>query len=470
MAPRMHDPDTHQNLTGNHVSTLSYRPVTTRQTREHGAQFCLMESPEYKCFDLCYSFKTLVHVEYGSLQQLHDAAWNYWDNWAKIFGTGQDVRMSYEKALWNLIIFMFGHYIDASKCHGAWKGHWAILALKCFTVVDELGRFQKWYKIADLRKSGVMKTQWKELPREPQDDCCSSYNLALAAMGIPKQPSYGHPKLLGQYFDHVYHQSQNIGQLTRKSQDKATDYNESVYNQKLAELLSYLQGSGDLNYLPRHRPGPTSLLNPEIILSEADFRAAYRKKKGWISEKWTYREEEPNQYCCDHLEAQLDWNGDPKDLEREEDDVDKKDHEALYSELDDYPGDMPDLEETESVNTSVYDRLGATPASTTISTDMEAAGDMFNLSMGPLELPAPQEANDSMDQTDEALSDDDQLQDMFKVPIGVLVSQDPPLSRPQLDPQVLMAQAKLKSGRQTLPPPPELRAQKDDPDTRNVVL
>ena len=90
--------------------------------------------------------------------------------------------------------------------------------------------------------------------------------------------------------------------------------------------------------------------------------------------------------------------------------------------------------------------------------------------MGPLELPAPQEANDSVDQTNEALSDNDQLQNMFKVPTGVLVSQDPPLSRPQLDPQVLMAQAKLKSGQQTLPPPPELRAQKDDPDTWNVVL
>ena len=139
MASGMHDPDTRRNLTGYHVSTFSYHPVTTRQTREHGARFCLMESPEYKCFDLCYSFKTLVCVEYGSLQQLHDAAWNYWNNWAKIFGTGQDVRMSYEKALWNLIIFMFGHYIDAFKCHGAQKGHWAILALKCFTVVDELG-------------------------------------------------------------------------------------------------------------------------------------------------------------------------------------------------------------------------------------------------------------------------------------------------------------------------------------------
>ena len=68
MVPRMHDPDARRNLTGNYVDILSYHPVTTRQTWEHGAQFCLGESPEYKCFDLCYNFKTLVRVEYGSVQ------------------------------------------------------------------------------------------------------------------------------------------------------------------------------------------------------------------------------------------------------------------------------------------------------------------------------------------------------------------------------------------------------------------
>ena len=61
-------------------------------------------------------------------------AWNYQNNRAKVFGMGLDVRMSYERALRNLIMFMFGYYIDAFECHGARKGHWAILALKCFMV------------------------------------------------------------------------------------------------------------------------------------------------------------------------------------------------------------------------------------------------------------------------------------------------------------------------------------------------
>ena len=91
MSPRMHDPDTRRNLTGNYLTILSYHLVTTRQTREHGAQFCLGESPEYKCFDLCYSFKTLVCAEYGSLQNLHEAAWNYQNNQAKCL---VPVRMS----------------------------------------------------------------------------------------------------------------------------------------------------------------------------------------------------------------------------------------------------------------------------------------------------------------------------------------------------------------------------------------
>ena len=181
------------------------------------------------------------------------------------------VRMSYEKTLRNLIMFMLSYYIDAFECHGAWKGHWAILVLKCFTVADQLGRFHHWYKRADLRKPGVMKTQWKELPHKPQDDCHSSYNSALAAMGSPMRPSYGHPKLLGWYYDHVYHQSRHIGQLTRKRWDDSTDYNESVYNREFNELMSYLHGSQDLNHPTWPCPGPNSLLNPEIVQPEEEF-------------------------------------------------------------------------------------------------------------------------------------------------------------------------------------------------------
>ena len=48
--------------------------------------------------------------------------------------------------------------------------------------------------------------------------------------------------------------SRNIGHLTWKSQDKDTNYNESMYDQELNELLSHLWGSGDLEYLTWDSP------------------------------------------------------------------------------------------------------------------------------------------------------------------------------------------------------------------------
>ena len=295
-------------------------------------------------------------MEYGGVTQLLDTTWNYRNNRARVFGNHEDTQMSYEKALRNLIVFMFGHYINSFECHRAWKRHQAILTLECFMVADELGRYHHWYKRVDLTRPRIRQTWWKDLLQDPQDDSHSSYCSALAAMGDPKQPSYGHPKLLGWYFNHMYHQSQNIGHLTQKAWDKTTDYNESVYNCELNELISHLRGVGDLDFSTRHQLEPMSLLNPEIILPEAAFQAAHRKKKGWIDKSWTCGGEKLGQYSHNDLEARLDWNGKPEELEREKDAIDEIDHEAMY--LDDYQDDIPDLEESKSVSNSVYDQLG----------------------------------------------------------------------------------------------------------------
>ena len=160
--------------------------------------------------------------------------------------------MSYEKGLQNLIVFLFTHYIEAFECHGAWQGHRAILVLECLMVMDELGRYHHWYKRADLRKPGIEKTCWKDLSSTPMEDHWSSYIPRLTALGSPKQPFYRHPQVLGRYFDHVYHQSQNIGQLTRKARDKTTSYNETVYTWELGKILSHLRGLDDLNHSTKH--------------------------------------------------------------------------------------------------------------------------------------------------------------------------------------------------------------------------
>ena len=213
------------------------------------------------------------------------------------------------------------------------------------------------------------------------------------------------------------------------------------------------------------------MLNPEIILPEAAFWAFRGENTGWLDEESWADGEKVEPYEYDRLQTQVDWCGDPEELVRMKDAVDQRDHESMY--LEDYLEDMPDLEETMSTGTSIYDRLGATPANTTMSTDIEAAGDMFNLSMGPPEMPEPHwqdEPDTSHSST--ALSDDEQFNDMFKVPCKVPECWDQvPVMQSGLNFRTLMAEAQFKSGWRALPPPPELRLhRKDDKDTRNVEL
>ena len=214
-----------------------------------------------------------------------------------------------------------------------------------------------------------------------------------------------------------------------------------------------------------------SLLKPEIILPEAAFRSFWGKNTGWLDEDSWAEGEKVKPYEHDWLQTRVDWCSDPEELVRTNDAVDQKDHESMY--LQDYPEDMPDLEETMSTGTSVYDRLGATPANTMMSTDTEAAGDMFNLSMGPPEMPEPHRQDEpDASHSGAAPSDDEQFNNMFKVPPKVLECRDQvPVMQPGLDFRALMAEAQFKSGQRLLPPPPELRLhRKDDKDTRNVEL
>ena len=460
MAPGQHALDAHWNLTSNYNFNRSH-PISMRQNWDHGAPFCLGENPDSKRFDLCYSFKTLVRLDYGGFGQLHQAAWNYRNNWVAAFTRSED-----EKVLQNLIVFLFAHYIEAFECHGAWQGHRAILALECLTVANELGCYHHWYKRADHRKPGIEMTHRKDLSSVPQEDHWSSYTCGLATLGSPTQPSYGHLQKLGRYFDHVYHQSWNVGQLTRKSRDQDTSYNETVYMWELGEILSYLSGFGDLGRTPRHKKNPASLLNPEIILPEANFQALRGQDSGWIGDESWAEGEQIQPFEHDGLQTRADWVGDPEELEQVNDEVDRKDHEEMY--LEDYPDDVPDLEDTSSVEVLVQDRLGATPANTTISTDTEAAGDMLNLSMGTSVAPeSDRQGEPDTSCSDTAQSDDEQFQVMFKVLEKVLECQSQASSVPPfLDFWTLMAEAQFKSGHRQLP----LLHYKDDKDTRNVIV
>ena len=106
----------------------------------------------YKCFDLCYSFKVLCRAEYGGTWQLHLAAKNYMHNYTT--GLHQNQQITYKRALWNLMVLMFLHYINHLESTGALEGHWTLIAHECLMVAVALGCFHQWQRWVELERLG----------------------------------------------------------------------------------------------------------------------------------------------------------------------------------------------------------------------------------------------------------------------------------------------------------------------------
>ena len=98
-----------------------------------------------------------------------------------------------------------------------------------------------------------------------------------------------------------------------------------MYDQELNEILSYLHGIWELNRMHQKCPVPASLVNPEVILPQKEFKATIVDRKGWMDESWSCSGEVPQKYVLDGCEAWVDWAIDEKDLTRPRDTLDDAD-------------------------------------------------------------------------------------------------------------------------------------------------
>ena len=62
-----------------------------------------------------------MKAEYGGRDHLDFTAWNYVEN-VRREETGIG-RITYERALRNLVVAMYGHYVDLFRCHSSMAGH-----------------------------------------------------------------------------------------------------------------------------------------------------------------------------------------------------------------------------------------------------------------------------------------------------------------------------------------------------------
>ena len=101
---------------------------------EFNVPFCLGKTRHYfKRCDLFCSFHAVVEVQFGGLVWLDRAANNYKENLNSLY-RHPDLTLTIDKALRNIIVSAYSHYIDSWPMNGACVGHRACSNLPCIMV------------------------------------------------------------------------------------------------------------------------------------------------------------------------------------------------------------------------------------------------------------------------------------------------------------------------------------------------
>ena len=142
MTPRACGESPSASITGTLVTLINCHPVSPRKSRHHCAMLCLGQGStraRLNSLDLHSSFEALINAKYGGRDHLDFAAWNYVEN-VRREETGI-AGLTYERALQNLVVAMYDHYVDLFCCHTATAGHRMVLTYNCLEVAAKLGRY-----------------------------------------------------------------------------------------------------------------------------------------------------------------------------------------------------------------------------------------------------------------------------------------------------------------------------------------
>ena len=259
-SPRYQDRD---ELTGGGiVDIILYWPASQR-TCWYDTHICLGETwtDTLNRFDLCYSFKMLCWAEYRGTRQLHLAMKNYTCNYSLSTGLHQNWRITYERALRNLMVLMFSHYVHQLESSGSLEGHRTLMVHECLQVAAALGRYHQWQcRVSHQEKSE--NTDWSKVLAVAKDDFRHKYSLALTLLGNAQNPAFAHPKLLRCCYDNVYHNGRLIGDLPVRGKPPTEDQSKKIYTQEYQEVVTRIENILDLTEdSPSYSIIPTSLVN-----------------------------------------------------------------------------------------------------------------------------------------------------------------------------------------------------------------
>ena len=230
--------------------------------------------------------------EYGGTRQLHITAKNYVHNYAYSARIYQNRRISYERALRNLMVLMSSHFVHQLESSGSTEDHQILIVHECLQVAAALGCYHRWQCRVNLQEISSENADWNKMPTIAKGDFRLKYSWALTLLGNAQNPAYAHPKLLGCSYDNVYYNGRLIGDLPARGKPPTVEQSKKVYTQEYQEVVAQIENSLDLmEESPSYSAIPTSLVNPDIVLPHKLFlerRGLLEIPPGLISEPREY--------------------------------------------------------------------------------------------------------------------------------------------------------------------------------------
>ena len=252
------------------------------------APICLGETRHYfnEC-DLFCSFHAIVEVQFGCLARLDRAVNNYKDNLNSLY-RHPDMMLTADRALRNVIVSAYSHYINTWAMNGACVGHCAVLMRSMLRFAMHLGRYRCWERhIAKehRRKGTPPTTPWPTIDIDALltdeeenlklEQISATHARILDLLGDPGNPLYAEPHSMAEHFDPMMLGTCSVGQLPNRGRCSDTEALARVYEEEAQQVCQKILWCLDVRVLDGDLVVPTCLRMRTLILPMGCFMQLY---------------------------------------------------------------------------------------------------------------------------------------------------------------------------------------------------
>ena len=257
-------------------------------TLEFSTPFCLGETHHYfKQCDLFRSFHAIVEVQFGGLARLDWAVNNYKDNLNSLY-RHPDLTLTINKALRNVIVSTYSHYINSWPMNGACVGHHTVLMKSMLQFAMHYGcyRCRQHYFITQCRRKRLppsmplpaidLATPLTDEEENLKPEQMNVMHISIMdLLGDPGNLLYTKPHSMAEHFNTMTAGARTIGDLPGQTCCRGDDTSACIYEDQAKQVCQKILRYLDMRVMDGDLVVPTCLQTPILILPAGHFAKMY---------------------------------------------------------------------------------------------------------------------------------------------------------------------------------------------------